>query len=363
MSTVLPERVAVEGLGEEMTGQSRRTGARTSIQAIELALPANEVTNADLAREHSSWDMDLLAELSGVQSRRICSDGETAFDLSARACEAMFARTDVDANDVDAILYCTLHPDHPTPGNAHLLHRQLELDDRVFALDFPLACSGFVYGLSLADALIESGRASMILLVTAEAASTLVHPGDRSLRILVGDGAAVTCVSDRGPEGGRVVASELCTHGGGFEHAWIPAGGARRPSNEATRRETVDPSGNVRTAENLHMDGPTVWAFVNSTIPGHIRDFLAKHSLGADDIDIWIFHQGGALILRSLTKALEVPSSKVFMKLEDVGNLSSSSIPFALRAARDEGAIKAGNRVLLCAFGAGMSYGSAIVEF
>jgi len=335
----------------------------TSIRAIAGALPEAELTNAELEREHPSWEVALVAELAGIESRRVAADGETAFDLAVRACEELFARGEVEAADVDAILFCTQDPDYPAPGNAHLLHEHLGLGDGVLAFDFNLACSGFVYGLAIADSLLRGGMASGALLVTAVTQSKRTNPGDRSLRTLVGDGAAVTFLSAGEASGGRVVACELCTHGRGFKHGYVPAGGARNPSSEVTRQETVDPSGNVRTAEDMHMEGTEVWSFVSSAVPNHVRDFLAKHSLTPDDIDLFVFHQASKLILDSLARALAIPSEKVFVYMKDIGNLSSASIPFALRAALEEGAIRPGDRLLLSGFGVGISYGSAIVQF
>lgn len=335
----------------------------TSILAIEGALPDGVVTNTDLEREHPSWEMDLVAELAGVDSRRICAEDETAFDLSLRACQALLERPDVDVGDIEAILYCTPSPDHPIPGNAHLLHRQIGFEDDVFAFDFTLACSGYVYGLAFADAVARGGMGSKILLITADTPSKWMNPGDRSVRALFGDGAAATYLGIDDARGGRIVATELCTRGRGFEDVYIPAGGARNPRTEATRQATTDDSGNVRTAEDIYMNGTAVWSFATSVLPGHIEAFLTKHALNLDEIDLFVFHQGSKLILSSLARALSIPPEKNFIHMKDFGNLSSSSIPFALRAALDQGAIQPGDRVLLSAFGGGVSYGSAIVEF
>jgi 3-oxoacyl-[acyl-carrier-protein] synthase-3 len=335
----------------------------TEIRAIACELPATEVTNEDLDRENPSWQIELVAELAGIDSRRIAAEDETAFDLSVRACERLREDSGIDLGRIDAILYCTHDPDYPSPGNAHLLHAHLGLGDDVLAFDYGLACSGFVYGLAFADSFVRSGIASEILLVTAETQSKRTNPGDRSVRALFGDGAAVAYLSAGEGSGGRVVACELCTHGQGFKHGYTPAGGARNPSSEETKRETTDRSGNVRTAEDIHMDGAEVWAFVNSAVPNHIEAFLGRHSLTLDDIDLCVFHQASKMILDSLVKALPVPPEKMFRHMKDIGNLASASIPFALRAALDQGTLQPGDRVLLSAFGAGISYGSAIVEF
>lgn len=335
----------------------------TSIREIAVGLPPAELTNEQLAKENPGWAMDAVTKRVGIDARRVTVAGETAFDLSVRACEELIERPGFAVEDVDAILYCTHDPDYPMPGNAHLLHAHLGLGDCVLALDYRLACSGFVYGLGIADSLCRAGAASGVLLVTAETPSKRINPRDRSARVIFGDGAAVTYLSANDDDGGRVVGYELCSHGAAFEQGYVPAGGARSPSSEETKRETTDISGNVRTDEDLRLAGPRLWGFVNSTIPAHVEGFLAKRSLSLEDIDLYIFHQASQLVLGSLNKALQIPPERLFRHMKDIGNLSSASIPFALHAALSEGAVPAGSRLLLCGFGTGISYGSAIVEF
>jgi 3-oxoacyl-[acyl-carrier-protein] synthase III len=335
----------------------------SAIHSIACALPATAVSNADLDRANPGWAMDLVAKRSGIDSRYYVAPGETAFDLSVRACDALFEQSDAGIENVDAILYCTHYPDYPMPGNAHLLHRHLGLGDDVLVFDYRLACSGFVYGLAFADAFVRAGMASEVLLVTVETPSQGTNRGDRAVRALFGDGAAVTYLSANDASGGRIVAHELCAHGKGFDYAYVPAGGVRNPPGDETKVETKDASGNVRTPEDVHIKGPELWGFVNSVVPGHVEAFLAKHSLSLDDIDLCVFHQASRLVLESLAKALSIPPDKMYVHMKDAGNLSSASIPFALRAALGEGRIKPGDRVLLSGFGSGISYGSAIVEY
>ena len=334
----------------------------TTIHSIACALPRTEVTNADLARENPGWAIDAVAKRSGIESRRVAAADETAFDLSLAAWETL-KRSGVAADDIQAILYCTHDPDYPMPGNAHLLQAELGLGDEVLAFDYRLGCSGFVYGLALGDSLMRAGVATGLLLVTAETLSKRMNAGDRASRALFGDGAAIAYLSAGEESGATIAGYELCSHGDGFKYGYIPAGGARTPSGEHTRRETTDASGNVRTLKDLHMDGARLWGFVSSTMPAHIERFLAKHSLGLDEIDVYIFHQASKLLVDSLAKSLSLPREKIFTHMKAIGNLSSASIPFALRAALDQGAIEPGDRVLLCGFGTGVSYGSAIVEY
>ena len=335
----------------------------TRICEIATALPDREITNDELSRENPSWPVEQIAELVGVESRRIVADGETAFDLSVRACEKLSEEGEGSVADIDAILYCTQTPDYPLPGNAHLLHEQLGMGNNTFALDYTMGCSGFVYGLAIADSLVRSGVAEEILLVVAETALRRTNPGDRSVRILLGDGAAAVRLGNAGSDGATIVACELGTHGKGFKHGFVPAGGARNPSSAETKRTTTDRSGNIRTPEDFYMDGTAIWSFVNSTVSDHIRTFLKRHSLTVDDIDLFVFHQASNVIINSLGRSLGIPREKLFKNLERVGNLSSASIPVALRAALDQGSIQPGSRVLLSAFGTGISYGSVIIEY
>lgn len=334
----------------------------TAVKHISYVLPEQVVTNDDLAAANPTWDMSSVEARAGVRARHIALPDETAFDLSVRACDALLAESGLRAPAIDAIVYCTQSPDYVMPGNAHLLQAELALSDSVIAFDYNLACSGYVYGLAIADSFARSGLASEILLVTAETYSKHIHPRDRSARVLFGDGAAVTHVSAAGTGGPRVVASELCSRGADFAKFYVPAGGMRTPCGPGTRVEETDRSGNVRTAEQIRMDGMGVWAFVNSVVPEHVRRFVEGQSLTVDDVDTFVFHQASKMTLDSLTRSLELPPEKVYVNMANVGNLVSASIPVALRMALDEGVVGSGSLVLLCGFGVGLSYGSVLLE-
>ena len=165
------------------------------IEAIASALPDLIQTNEDIQKENPSWNMGKVMERSGVSSRAIAAPDETAFDLSTKACDKLFADKRYKPSDFDGIIYCTQTPDYIMPPNAHLLHEYLGVADNVLAFDYNLACSGFVYGLAMANAFIVSGQAKKILLVTADTYSKYIHQKDRSLRALFGDAAAVTVIS------------------------------------------------------------------------------------------------------------------------------------------------------------------------
>ena len=165
-----------------------------AVGPIAVHLPERVETNAQLKAEFPNWDMDLIYQKTGIATRHIAADGECASDLAVAASQRLFHDYDIDPRSIDFVLLCTQTPDYPLPTTACLLQSRLGLKTSVGALDFNLGCSGFVYGLSLADGLIRGGAAQRVLLLTAETYSKYIHPTDRSLRTIFGDGAAATLI-------------------------------------------------------------------------------------------------------------------------------------------------------------------------
>lgn len=332
-----------------------------SIRGTAYVLPEQAVTNAMLQAEFPSWDMERVMSRTGVATRHIAREDETAFDLATAACERLFAEHPEAREQIGAILFCTQSQDYVMPPNSTLLHQFLDLSENVFAIDFNLACSGYIYGLAMAQSLLRGSIATDVLLVTADTYSKYIHPGDRSARTLFGDGAAATWISSS--EGGPRLVDVQCATSGKYHRSFmIPAGGCRSPRTPETALARPDGSGNLRSLENIHMDGAGVLSFVNSRVPRQIRDVLARNGLGMEDIDLVIFHQASKMALDSLVSLLRIPPEKAFANIRNVGNTVSASIPIALRDATDQGLIRAGNRVLLSGFGVGMSWATAIIE-
>src|SRR5581483_2418543 len=220
---------------------------------------------------------------------------------------------------------------------------------------------GYIYGLQLATSLIRSGAARRVLLGTADTYSRYIHPGDRATRCLFGDGGAVSIIAET--DHGHAVRDIRCgTAGRHNEKFMIAAGGMRVPRSSDTARETTDSSGNVRSAEHIKMDGLGVLSFFNATVPCAVKETLARNEISLDDIDIFVFHQASQLALESLSAALQIPAAKMVYDLAETGNLVSASIPVALSRALESGRAKAGQLALLCGFGVGLSWGTALVD-
>jgi 3-oxoacyl-[acyl-carrier-protein] synthase-3 len=249
------------------------------------------------------------------------------------------------------------------PTNAHLIHRHLKLTDKVIAFDLNLACSGYIYGLSIANSFIKSGQAKKVLLITSETYSKFTYPKNRSVRTLFGDGAAATLISaDENIKGFNTF--DLASNGNNFDKFYIPSGGFRNPKNSTTNNELFDAGGNLNNQESIYMDGMAVWSFINSSVPTQIREHLILNHLDISSIDHFIFHQGSKMTLESLSKKLELDPIKVHSNIENIGNTVSASIPLCLRdALKQDSKIHLGDQILLSGFGVGLSYGTTSFKY
>ena len=330
------------------------------IKSIEYYLPDTIVTNEDLQKENPNWNLEKVTEKSGVFQRHIAGKNETAYDLSVKACDKLFQTN--DKNDIDGIIYCTQSPDYIMPSNSFLLHNYLNLKDKVFAFDFNHACTGFIYSLAMANSFVNSGIAKQILIVTADTYSKYINKKDRSTRVLFGDGAAATIVKESNEKKG-IIDIELGSFGSGYNKFWIPAGGLRLPKSDSTSIEIEDSGSNIRTQNDIEMDGFGVWSFINSVVPKQVERLLKRNNVEKTDIDQFIFHQASKMTLKSIMRLMKLKEEQVFINIHNIGNTVSASIPIALRDAIDQGKIDNGSTLILSGFGVGLSYGAILMEF
>jgi len=332
---------------------------KAKIAAIEYALPKKSITNEDLDLLHPDWSIHQVAKSTGVMTRYVCAEDQTALDLAVEACDRLFARGVVAKEDVGAVLVCTQSPDYIMPPNSTLLQHRLQLPQTVAAFDYSLACSGFIYGLFIGKAMIESDSLDNILLVASEAYSKkIAYPGDRGAISVIGDGAAVALLSK-----GQTGMSEFILGTDGSGGPIVPAGGARTPASKETSTEVTDTFGNVRTQENIYMEGTSILTFLKKQVPICVKALLDKTGFTYDDISLFIFHQASGMALDFLEASLKLPKEKTYRNLDRVGNTVSASIPIAIRDAELEGRIKPGDRLLVAGFGAGYSWGACIVDW
>lgn len=323
-------------------------------------LPERVLTNEDLHRENPSWDTDRIAGKTGILSRRIAADRETASDLAFAAAQHLFAGTSLGPGDIDYLLFCTQSPDYHLPASACVLQDRLKLPVDCGAIDINQGCSAYTYGLQLANALVESQSAGKVLLLTGETYSKYIHPRDRSVRVLFGDAATATVIG-ADPPGARIVASVVGTDGSGYKNLIIPSGGARQRPGSSALPEVEDENGNVRSPANLFMDGQELFNFTLRRVPRLVDALLKKADTAVDDVDAFIFHQANAFMNEHLRVKIKLPKQKVPFVSADVGNTVSNTIPLALTRVGHQ--FSCGNKIALIGFGVGYSWGACLLEW
>jgi 3-oxoacyl-[acyl-carrier-protein] synthase III len=331
------------------------------VAAIRYALPEATLDNEQLAAQYEGWSAEKILAKTGIRIRHIAAFNECASDLAVRAAQQLIADVGLDRSSIDFLLYCTQTPDYLAPTTACILQERLALQTSCGALDFNLGCSGYVYGLGLCKALIESGQARTVLLLTGDTYSKLLNPADKSVRTLFGDGATATLVV-AGEQETLIGPFVYGTDGAGAENLIVPAGGMRRPAVPGA--ELVrDDSGNARTVNDFYMNGAEVFNFTLRVVPQAICRLLDEAGVTRDAVDLFVFHQANRFMLDHLRRKLQIPAAKFVIAMEEVGNTISSSIPIALQLAGQQGQLTSGALVMLVGFGIGYSWAATLIRW
>lgn len=339
------------------------TATPARIAAIATHVPERILSNHDLAAEFPDWPAEKILEKTGIAERRIAAADETALDLATAASLALFEREPELRDRIDFVILCTQAPDYILPTSACLLQNRLGLSSQIGALDINLGCSGFVYGLSLATGLIATGAASTVLLATADTYSKYIHARDKSVRTLFGDGAAATVITATESQGATLGPFVFGTDGSGADRLIVPTGGFRQPRTPDTAREVEDRSGNIRSSDNLFMDGAAVLNFTLREVPVMFRRLLKQAGLTPADLSAVVLHQANKFMLDALQKKLGLEAAMVPRRYLLIGNTVSSTIPFVLEHELAAGRLLPGSRAALLGFGVGLSWAGALVTF
>ena len=314
--------------------------------------PARVLTNDELSSLVDTSD-EWIVTRTGIRERHIAAENETTSDMAAAAARAALADAGVDAAAIDLVIVATLTPDLPMPATACLVQHKLGVPFNAACFDVQAACSGFIYGLDTAWAMLQSGRYRHALVIGAEKLSSVLDWSDRSTCVLFGDaaGAVVIGPAPAGSNAG-IVGTKLYSEGGNTELLWIPGGGSSCP-----RPGPEDPP------RHILMKGREVFKFAVREMEDAARDLLEQHGIDADEVDCVIPHQANFRIIDAIAQYLELPVERFFVNLDRYGNTSAASIPLAIDEARRAGRVKPGQLTLLVAFGAGLTYGSALVRW
>ncbi len=312
--------------------------------------PARVMTNDELSRIVDTSD-DWIRTRTGIRERRIAGPSEMASDLGVEAARRALVDAGISAAEIDLLVVATFTPDRPLPSCASLMQAKLGIPTRAACFDVNAACTGFLYALDAACAMISSGRYRRALVVGTEKLSDVVDWEDRTTCVLFGDGAGAAVVGASDESGRGLLGSLLGCDGSNADLLCIP-GGPRDPASPPGAR-----------SDRLQMKGREIFKLAVRCMDESARDILEQQGVRADQITLVIPHQANQRIIDAIAEYLELPADRFFVNVDRFGNTSAASIPIALDEARRAGRIKRGDLVLLVAFGAGLTYGSALLRW
>lgn len=319
---------------------------------IAVHLPEAVETNEMLQQQFPRWDMPLIEEKTGIRRRHVASPRETSADLAVAASERLFRETGVSRQSIDFVLFCTQTPDYPLPTTSCLIQDRLGLPTSCGALDFNLGCSGYVYGLAMADGLIQSGAARNILLLTGETYSKYIDPEDRSLRTIFGDAGTATLVT--AGESRSMWGFRFGSDGSGGDMLLVGDGAARHPE------DAIRPRHRKRWRSRLYMDGPSLIHFTVEAVPRLVGEILEANGLSDADIDRYLMHQATWKMLDQLRLRMGVEENRLPIDLADVGNTVSCTLPILIDRLRSRGELRADPINMLVGFGVGLSWAGCL---
>ncbi|HYI65874.1 MAG TPA: beta-ketoacyl-ACP synthase III [Candidatus Limnocylindrales bacterium] len=313
--------------------------------------PSRIMTNEELSTMVETSD-EWIVSRTGIRERRIAADDETTATLSVHASRDALAVAGLDATDLDLIILGTCTPDYYMPSTAVLVGDQLGAT-RAAGFDVMAACSGFIFSLATATAFVRSGMYRNVLVLGVELLSRFLDYTDRNTCVLFGDGAGAVIVSASEQPGG-LTGLDMYSDGSGANGIIFPAGGSARP----TTPQTVAEGGHF-----VHMAGREVYKYATRQLAESSQAALRNAGLTVADVDQFLFHQANIRIIESVQNAVGIPADKTYLNIERYGNTSAASVPMALVEAIADDRIKAGDRLLMAAFGAGYTAGAAVVEW
>jgi 3-oxoacyl-[acyl-carrier-protein] synthase-3 len=315
------------------------------------ALPEKVITNFDLERMVETSDR-WITERTGIKERRQAAPQDTTSSLSVQASRKALAKAGIKAEDLNLIICSTISPDMPLPSTASLIQNELGARG-CCAFDLAAACSGFLFGMTVAEQFIRTNAAKYVLVIGAELLSRFLDYRDRATCVIFGDGVAAAVFGPVEPPSG-ILAHELHTEGRYADHLFIPAGGSALPASSKTVEEG---------AHYIKMRGNELFKVAVRSLEDVSRQVLKRAGLTAHDIDLFIPHQANQRITEAVRERLDVAPEKTYANISHVGNTSSASIPICLDECVHSGRLKKGDLVLMSAFGAGVTWGAVLMRW
>lgn len=328
------------------------TIAGVRLKGIASAVPEHVRTVEEDAKVFPDSDVLKISESTGVKKRHVVTGNLCTSDLCFAAAERLFSESGVERTSIDALLFVSQTPDYVLPATSCSLHGRLALDKHCASFDVNLGCSGYIYGLWLASNLIACGSAKRVLLLAGDTITRIAAPKDRSVALLFGDAGTATILER--DDNALPMSFALGTDGSGQQNLIVPAGGFRSPCTEKTGLPSEREGGNIRSDEDLYMNGPEIFTFTLKEVPAMVKSLVTDY----DALDAVVMHQANKFMLDYIAKRLKVPKDKHILTLENYGNTSSASIPLSLTDALSEKLKDRSLNLLLAGFGVGYSWGA-----
>jgi len=335
------------------------TYKNVGIRAMAACVPSNIAYNKDLGYLIPEEEIEKTINSIGIRERRISDADTCSSDLCFKAAKKLIDDNQIDVNTIDVLLFLSQTPDYKLPATAPLLQDRLGLPNTTASLDLNLACSGYIYGLSTAFAYASQQGINRVLLLIGETFSKITSPYDKVNWPLYGDAGTATLV-EKGDYSDSYF--ELMTDGSGSKALIIPAGECRNPATVENLQITEREDGNKRSDHQIYMDGMDVFNFTLRVVPKAIKNMLAVLSIQPENIDYFLFHQANKFMIEFIVKKLKIDTAKVPYCIDRFGNTSSASIPLTI-VSELESKIRENEKVILCGFGAGLSWGTVYTEF
>ncbi|MDH3258042.1 MAG: ketoacyl-ACP synthase III [Deltaproteobacteria bacterium] len=321
------------------------------IEGLGYSVPENVVTNKDLEKLVDTTD-EWIRERTGIKERRIAPKGTANSEITLGAAQKALSDANTQPMDLDGIIVATVTPDMTFPATACFLQDKLGAS-KAFAFDMQAACTGYIYALAVADSLIKAGTVKKILVCGSDMLSLLMDFQDRSTCVLFGDGAGAAVLGP-GNNNEGIISSRIHSDGSLWELLYAPGGGTVHPICEETIKERL---------QYIRMQGNETFKAAVTRLVEVSREVVEAAGMEMDDVDLFIPHQANQRILNAVGKRLGFDDDRVYVNLSRYGNTSAASIPIAMAEAYEKGALKKGDIVLLSAFGAGLTWGAALVRF
>jgi 3-oxoacyl-[acyl-carrier-protein] synthase-3 len=342
------------------------------INAISSYLPEKCVSNLDILEDYKTYSKEIDSKITtesifnhcGISKRYRSHPDETAKDLGVSASKKLFENQEINTSDIDYIIFVSDALEYKGPTTACIIQNNLELSTNIQAIDILHGCTGWIYGISLAKAVLNSNQAQTVLLITADVPSKVIHPNDIDLAAIFSDAGAASLISRKKIKNGfNLLIHDFIfgTDGKGEKDLYVERSATKMPATINWLNEFKQLPNGLLTGGRLYMNSAKIFLFAFRIVPKLIRDILEKHEKNIEDIDYFVLHQANGVMLEFLRHKMKIPKEKFIINIKEIGNTVSASIPIALEELILKHEIKKDSTILVAGFGIGYSWGGTLL--